>query len=59
MYITAAYPDRLEQDIEEKVKMSDFTELNSKEMNETNGGLTTIIVPVLLALGAVIYKACQ
>ncbi len=39
--------------------MSDFTELNSKEMNETNGGLTTIIVPVVLALGAVIYKACQ
>lgn len=39
--------------------MSDFTELHSKEMNETNGDLATIIVPVLLALGAVIYKACQ
>jgi len=39
--------------------MNDFAERNSKEMNETNGDLATIIVPVLLALGAVIYKACQ
>lgn len=39
--------------------MSSFTELDSKETNETNGSLTTIIVPVLLALGAVLYKACQ
>ena len=39
--------------------MSNFKELDSKDINETNGGLATIIVPVLLAVGAVLYRACQ
>ena len=29
--------------------MANFTELNSKEMNETNGGLISVLGPILLA----------
>jgi len=44
--------------IKEKITMANFTELNAKEMNETDGGFIPIVIG-LIAAGTAAYAAYQ
>ena len=40
--------------------MAKFAELNAKEMNETNGGVVPVLIPILVAPVAIaIYNALK
>jgi len=40
--------------------MANFAELNAKEMNETNGGIAPILIPILVApVAYAVYNALK
>jgi len=40
--------------------MANFAELNAKEMNETNGGIAPILIPVIVVPAAyALYRALK